>query len=73
MAKKKVVVEEVEPVDEVVATEASPETVDTIKAKADQIAALFVGDYEGAPLDLDNPDHRIVAAWLVGKNGILRK
>ena len=76
MAKKKVVKEEVEEVEEfVLEAEASLATSDAVKAKALDIIALFgdVGDIEGEKIDPDDPYHQIVAAFYVGRKSLLRK
>ena len=76
-AEKKVVeVEEFEPL-EVVEAFAPPanDPINPIKIKASQIEALFpeLGDLDGVPFDAGNPDHQIVAAFLVGSRGLLRR
>jgi len=75
---KKVEVEEFEPLEVVEVEEFSAPTDDPItpvKVKASQIVALFpeLGDIEGVPFDAGNPDHQIVAAFLVGSRGLLRR
>ena len=70
---KKVVVKEVpveaEPVIEPIFIE-----FNVVHEKADIIRELSAGlVILGEPFDPDNPDHAIIAAWLVGKNGMLRK
>lgn len=47
----------------------------SIKDRADEIVALFpeIGNIEGEKIDLNNPNHRIIAAYLVGRLGLLRK
>jgi len=75
---KKVEVEEFEPLEVVEVEDFAPpanDPVTPVKVKASQIAALFpeLGDIEGVPFDAGNPDHQIVAAFLVGSRGLLRR
>ena len=64
MAKKKKV-EEVE--------EVAPQ-VDPFEAKAEQIKSLFaeLDGIEGIEIDESNPNHIVIAAWMVGRRGLLR-
>lgn len=79
MAKEKVKKPEevkAEPVAQVV--EEAPEPVlqaDSIDARVAQIVSLFseINQVEGVPFDKDNPKHRLIAAWMVGRGGWLRK
>lgn len=48
---------------------------DPVKEKVKQIQDLFaeINQVEGIPFDPKNTDHLIIAAWMVGRGGWLRK
>lgn len=52
-----------------------PELNTKVQDKANQISALFseIMDIEGEKFDASNPDHVIIAAYLVGLRGVLRR
>lgn len=75
MATKKAKAEK-EEVEEVKAPAPEPEpTADPVTLKANEILGLIDADGElyGVTLDMTNPNHLLVAAWLVGQQGLLRK
>jgi hypothetical protein len=69
MAKKKEETEEVTEQEQVKAS------IDPATIKANQILEHMTSDmmFEGVQLDLNNQYHRVVAAWLIGRGGWLRK
>lgn len=83
MAKKK----DTEEVESGITEEASPqeavieevksqtEEVDAVAKRASEIVELYplVGTLEGKVFDPNDPNHRIVAAFMVGKLGLLRR
>jgi hypothetical protein len=48
---------------------------DAVQSKAAEIELLFsdFSELYGIQFDAQNPDHRVVAAWLIGRTGTLRK
>lgn len=72
MAKKKV--EEPEEV-QVEETPAPVLQADSVDSRVAQIVSLFseINQVEGVPFDKDNPKHRLIAAWMVGRGAWLRK
>ena len=78
-AEKKVLfdedMDEFEPLPVVEVEEVPAPVVDTVKEKAAQITALFaeITELNGAALDTQSADGKIVAAFLVGSRGLLRR
>lgn len=77
MAKKKVEdeVAEEEIVSKTMDEKVFPESYTAAQIKATQIQSFMdqVGDIEGEPFDPSLPEHLIVAAWIIGRKGMLRK
>jgi len=73
MPKKKIDTDEVEEIEEVEQEkEIEP---DAVQLKAYEIELLFsdFSELYGIQFDAQNPAHRMVAAWLIGRSGTLRK
>lgn len=76
MAKKKASEETVMEALEELKEELKAEPVlDAVQQKVAEISVLFADFTEvfGVPFDEYDPAHRLVAAWLIGKDGLLRK
>ena len=75
MAKKKKEEQEETKEELVLEAQATPEPSDPVKERVMQIVAFFpqIKIIEGEPIDPDNPYHQIIAAFEVGRQGLLRR
>ena len=73
MPKKKIDAEIKEIEQELISEDKEPSPAIKQRVRAIVEQSSNVGDIEGEPFDINNAEHLIIAAWLVGRNGLLRK